>query len=127
MAKDIPDPDIWQVDAIADYQAWWLGLAEGLQDEIAAIVEGCLEIQGPRLGRPYADTLKESRHENMKELRVQYQGDPWRIFFAFDPRRHAILLIGGCKSGDPKFYKKMIPKADDLYDAHLETLKKAKK
>lgn len=79
--------------------------------------------EGPQLGRPYVDTLKGSRHENMKELRTNAKGSPLRTFFAFDPRRTAILLIGGNKSGDKRFYDRMIPIADDLYDVYLEELK----
>ena len=74
--------------------------------------------------RPHADTVKGSRHANMKELRTQHAGRPLRTFFAFDPRRCAILLIGGDKSGDQRFYERMIPKADDLYDEHLAALRK---
>jgi hypothetical protein len=83
---------------------------------------GLLENTGPMLGRPYADTVRSSRHPNMKELRVQAAGDPLRIFFAFDPRRMAILLIGGDKTGDDRFYERMVPLADRLYDEHLAEL-----
>ena len=65
-----------------------------------------------------------SRHSNMKELRTQCEGRPLRTLFAFDHRRRAILLVGGDKSGDGRFYERMIALADDLYDAHLETLRK---
>jgi hypothetical protein len=83
-----------------------------------------LEDRGSSLARPHADTLKGSRHPNMKELRTQSGGKPIRSFFAFDPRRSAILLIGGDKTGDPRFYDQMIPIADDLYDEHLKELQK---
>ena len=59
----------------------------------------------------------------MRELRVQHGGDPYRVFYAFDPRRAAMLLIGGCKSGNDRFYEEYIPQADRIYDAHLETLR----
>ena len=78
------------------------------------------DIEGTGLGRPHADTVGGSRHANMKELRPS--GSTVRIFFAFDPRRVAILLIGGDKSGDSKFYRRMIPIADDLYDQYLMEL-----
>jgi hypothetical protein len=77
---------------------------------------------GPSLGRPLADTLKGSRHANMKELRVQSKGRPFRIFYAFDPRRRAILLIGGNKQGDKRFYDVYLPIADQLFDQHLKEL-----
>jgi len=71
------------------------------------------------LKRPYSDTINGSRHSNMKELRTQHQGRPFRTFFAFDPSRTAILLIGGDKTGDNRFYDRMIPIADDLFDIYL--------
>jgi hypothetical protein len=79
---------------------------------------------GPALGRPHVDTVKGSEFPNMKELRVQNKGRVFRIFFAFDPVRNAILLIGGDKKGDNKFYDEMIPRADELYRRHLKLLRK---
>ena len=58
----------------------------------------------------------------MRELRIQHRGDPYRVLYAFDPRRMAILLIGGCKTGDARWYEKIVPVADDLYDEHLEEI-----
>ncbi|MEW6184979.1 MAG: type II toxin-antitoxin system RelE/ParE family toxin [Thermodesulfobacteriota bacterium] len=75
---------------------------------------------GPSLGRPWVDSIQKSRHQNMKELRVQNKQRLFRIFFAFDPRKEVILLIGGDKRGDKRFFQKMIPLADRLYDKHLE-------
>ena len=75
------------------------------------------------MSRPYADTVEGSKHPNMKELRTQSKGNPLRTLFAFDPRRCAILLIGGDKTGDKRFYEKMIPLADRLYQEHLKELK----
>ena len=79
---------------------------------------------GPALGRPDADTLNDSRYANMKELRFKAGGGVWRVAFAFDPRRNAILLVAGDKSGvsEPKFYKRLIVKADKRYQEHLENL-----
>lgn len=82
-----------------------------------------MELYGPGLARPYADTVKDSRHANMKELRTQCQGRPLRTFFSFDPRRSAILLIGGDTTGDDRFYERMIPLADELYDWYLKELR----
>ena len=81
-----------------------------------------LERLGPQLRRPYADTIDGSRHSGMKELRTQAAGRPLRTFFAFDPRRSAILLIGGDKTGDDRFYERMILLADRLYDSYLDEL-----
>jgi hypothetical protein len=80
-----------------------------------------LERRGPALGRPLVDTIKQSRHKNMKEL-IPPASDI-RVLFAFDPRRAAILLIGGDKSGEwSEWYDRMVPVADDLFDEHLREL-----
>jgi hypothetical protein len=92
-----------------------------LQDAIAAHV-GLLEEVGPSLGRPYADTLRDTSIANLKELRVQHQGQPYRILFAFDPRREALLLLGGNKAGDKRWYRKAIPRAEAIIARHLEEL-----
>ncbi|MFZ5560730.1 MAG: type II toxin-antitoxin system RelE/ParE family toxin [Pseudomonadota bacterium] len=91
-------------------------LAEDLQDELLAEF-------GPNLGRPTVDTLKGSRHTNMKELRFSWRGQVWRVAFAFDPKRQAILLVGGNKGGadQRRFYKRLITTADARYDEHLAT------
>jgi hypothetical protein len=84
---------------------------------------------GPQLGRPHAHTLKGSKHANMKELRFEASGGEWRAAFAFDPKRRAILLVAGDKSGgsEKRFYKQLIAKADLRFSAHVESLKAAKK
>ena len=79
---------------------------------------------GPNLPFRHSSGIEKSRHGHMRELRVQSGGRPIRIFYAFDPRRSAILLIGGDKTGDDRFYERMIPIADKLYDVHLDELKK---
>lgn len=112
---------MWQVEFTDEFGRWWDDLDEDQQDALAASVL-LLEQLGPGLPRPHADTVKGSRHANMKELRTQCGGRPLRTFFAFDPRRCAILLIGGDKTGDDRFYEQMIPRADRLYDEHLRAL-----
>lgn len=114
---------MWEIEYTDEFGHWWDQLDEAEQESVAASVE-LLRRLGPSLPRPHADTLKGSRHANMKELRTQHHGRPLRTLFAFDPRRSAILLIGGDKSGKVRFYERMIPRADDLYDSHLETLRK---
>lgn len=93
------------------------------QDVRAEVLALSLVIQefGPQLGRPRVDTLKGSRHPNMKELRFSAAGGEWRVAFAFDPRRRAILLVAGDKSGgsERRFYRELIRKADDRFDSHL--------
>ncbi|GAD90030.1 MULTISPECIES: type II toxin-antitoxin system RelE/ParE family toxin [Vibrionaceae] len=81
-----------------------------------------LEERGPTLPRPYADTLEGSKVSNLKELRVQSSGKPIRVFFAFDPERQCVILCGGDKTGDKRFYKKMIPIAEREFKEHLEEL-----
>lgn len=94
-----------------------------MQDELVAALVPLREF-GPSLGRPDVDTLNDSRYANMKELRFSADGGVWRIAFAFDPRRNAILLVAGDKSGvsERKFYKRLIEKADKRYKEHLENL-----
>ena len=111
----------WDVQFDEDFLLWFGGLPEALQDEIFAHAR-LLRVRGPQLGRPYVDTLEASEFTNMKELRVQFQGDPWRILFAFDPNRAAILLVGGNKRGDRRWYKKHLPIADARFQRHLERL-----
>jgi hypothetical protein len=113
----------WEVEYTDDFGEWWDSLDKDEQESLAASVE-LLRQLGPHLQRPHADTLAGSRHSNMKELRTQHGGRPLRTLFAFDPRRSAILLIGGDKTGDDRFYERMIPLADRLFDEHLATLRK---
>ncbi len=113
---------MWEVEYTDEFGVWWDSLTEAQQDDIAVSVELLCNL-GPHLPRPHSDTLKGSRHSNMKELRTQSKGRPLRTLYVFDPRRRAILLIGGDKTGDNRFYDKMIPLADKLYDEHLKELK----
>jgi len=83
-----------------------------------------LQIDGPTLRHPYSSNIKQSKHAHMRELRVQHAGRPYRVLYAFDPRRAAILLLGGDKTGDNRWYAVNVPKADALYDEHLKTLRK---
>lgn len=112
----------WDVEYTDEFADWWDSLSAQQQADIDGGVQHLID-KGPQLGRPYADTVHSSRHVNMKELRTQSQGKPLRTFFAFDPSRSAILLIGGDKTGDKRFYDRMIPIADKLYDEHLQQLK----
>ena len=110
----------WEVEYTDQFGQWYGELDERSQDRVVAAVE-ILEEQGPGLGRPFADTVKDSRHANMKELRPR--GGSLRILFVFDPRRMAILLLGGDKTNRwQAWYREFIPIADRLYDEHLETL-----
>ena len=114
---------MWEVEYTDEFGAWWQSLPEDVQESIAHDI-GILESVGPGLGRPQVDTVKGSRYANMKELRTQHDGEPYRTFFAFGPRRCAILLIGGNKAASKRFYETLIRKADDLYETHLAELKR---
>lgn len=118
---------MWKVATTDLFGEWFKGLAEDGQAEVIAKVK-LLEILGPQLGRPHADTLNGSKHTNMKELRASTKDMVMRIAFAFDPERAAILLLGGDKSGisQTRFYRQFITKADSLYDMHLVKLKEFK-
>lgn len=104
------------------------GLPAEVQDEVLAHAR-LLEEFGPALGRPRVDTLNGSRHANMKELRFSAADGVWRVAFAFDPERQAILLVAGDKSGvgEKRFYNTLIKKADERFDAHLERLGKPRR
>jgi hypothetical protein len=112
-----------EVEYTDEFEIWWLSLNENEQDDIAAAVQVLAE-EGTLLTFPLSSGIEGSRHMHMRELRIQHAGKPYRILYAFDPRRMAILLLGGKKTGGNKWYKKFIPIADDIYDKHIKTLKK---
>jgi hypothetical protein len=114
----------WDVEYTDEFERWWHSLFEDEQAEINVKVE-LLEEQGPMLPRPHSDVISSSRHSNMKELRGKVNERYLRVLYAFDPRRTALLLIGGDKTGDPKWYEKFVPVADDLFDQHLKRLRKS--
>jgi hypothetical protein len=111
----------WDVELDEEFAEWILGLEEHIRIVLLAAIRKLGEF-GPSLGRPSVDTVNGSRFKNMKELRVQISGDPWRVLFAFDPRRSAIVLVGGNKAGDKRWYKTHIPIADDRFQRHLNRL-----
>ena len=112
----------YDVEYTDEFGAWWTGLADSEQEEITAVVELLMEY-GPNLPFPYSSGVQGSRHRHMRELRIQSSGRPVRLFYAFDPRRSPILLIGGDKTGNNRFYKQYVPVADILYDEHLDELR----
>jgi len=117
----------WEVRFDDVFEAEFDQLLEAVQDELLARVK-VLEQFGPQLGRPHVDTLKDSKHANMKELRFNCEDGAWRVAFAFDPKRQALLLVAGDKAGanQRKFYEKLIQTADERFDAHLEKLREEK-
>lgn len=115
----------WEVVFHSDFDAEFDEFSEAVQDELLAHTK-LLEEFGPQLGRPWVDTLNGSHHANMKELRFDADNGVWRVAFAFDPKRRAILLVAGDKSGgsERKFYRQLIIKADRRFAAHLLSVKK---
>lgn len=111
----------YEVEVTDEWLEWYEALSEPEQDEVAAVVE-LLESKGPHLPFPYSSGVAISRHSHMRELRIQVGGRPFRTLYAFDPRRVAILLIAGDKTGDDRWYDVFVPRADWLYDEHLEIL-----
>ena len=113
----------WEAEYTDEFGQWWQTLSESQQDAVVVRVE-LLIAYGPELPYPYSSDVRGSRHGVMRELRAQSHGRPLRVFYAFDPRRTSILLIGGDKSGNDRFYEEYVPIADDLYDEHLEELRR---
>ncbi len=113
----------WEVEYTDEFGKWWHGLTEAQQVSVDTSVR-LLEARGPQLGHPYSSGIAGSRHSKMRELRIQHRGRPFRVLYAFDPRRMAILLIGGDKTGIDRWYEDFVPRADGLYDEHLAILRK---
>lgn len=116
---------MWDIITTECFDEWFLTQDDALRESVYEAM-GVLEKFGPKLGRPYVDTLNGSDFTNMKELRIQHAGDPIRAFFAFDPTRRAIVLCAGDKTGtnEKRFYKDMIKLADSEYRKHLAKLEK---
>jgi len=116
----------WEVELHSEFLAEFEALSEDVQDELLALI-GLLQNFGPHLGRPHVDTLNGSKFANMKELRFRAADGVWRVAFAFDRTRKAILLVAGDKSGrsQKRFYRRLIETADYRFDSHLASLDKA--
>ena len=113
------------VEYTSEFECWWDDLDCDEQESVAVIV-GLLEERGPGLGFPYSSGIKNSKYNHMRELRIQHAGDPYRILYAFDQRRNAVLLIGGSKTGTDRWYEEFVPKADRIYSNHLRAIDKEK-
>jgi hypothetical protein len=111
-----------EVEFTDEFGAWWDGLTVGEQESVRAYVRLLAEF-GVALKHPYCSGVTGSKHSHMRELRVQHQGRPYRVLYAFDPRRAALLLIGGDKTGNDRWYEVFVPIADRIYDEHLEQLR----
>lgn len=112
---------MYKIIFASEFESWLESLNQAEQDDVLASLI-ILREYGHQLGRPHADTLKDSKLTNLKELRIQHAGKPYRAFYVFDPLRQAVMLCGGDKTGDKRFYKRMMPIAENIYKAYLETL-----
>jgi hypothetical protein len=115
---------MWTVLTTNIFDQWFDAQTDDVQEKVLAGLVA-LQTGGPNVGRPLVDTVNASQFKNMKELRVQHRGDPIRAFFAFDPLRQAIVFCAGNKGGNEKrFYKQMLPIADNEFTSHLASLEK---
>lgn len=110
-----------EVECTDEFEVWWDGLNEDEQVSVKAHVD-LLEEKGAMLPYPYSSGVEMSRHSHMRELRIQHKGEPYRVLYAFDPRRTAILLLGGCKAGNNRWYRENVPRADRIYDEHIRSI-----
>lgn len=116
----------WEIEFHEEFSNWFEVLEADLQREILANLRVLAEF-GPSLRRPRVGFIEGSKFPQMKELVVQFKGEPWRILFAFDPERKALLLVGGNKTGNARWYKENIPVADSRFEKHLQELIEEKK
>ena len=114
---------MWEVNGTDVFDAWFDHLSEPEREDVIAVID-LLKARGPHLGMPYFSRIVTSRHATMRELRIQHAGRPYRVLYAFNPRRSALLLLGGDKTGDDRWYDVNVPLADRLYDEHLRELQR---
>lgn len=113
----------WEIEGTDEFDAWFGALSEPEQVDVIAVVD-LLEEKGPHLGHPHTSGVHGSRYSHMRELRIQHAGRPYRVLYAWDPRRTALLLLGGDKTGDGRWYETQVPIADRLYGEYLDELRK---
>jgi hypothetical protein len=111
----------YEVEFTDEFESWWSGLTQAEQESVNFVVSH-LQDKGFHLTRPQVDAVQGSKFKNMRELRCQHQGRPYRVLFAFDLRRVAILLLGGDKTGRPDWYEEFVPRADKIYAQHLKNI-----
>ena len=114
---------MWQIEYTDEFEEWWNGLSQEAQKDVASVV-GLLEEWGVRLDYPYSSKIKGARTGVLRELRIQSCGRRLRVLYAFDPRRTALLLLGGDKTGEKNWYEKYVTLADRLFEEHLEILRR---
>lgn len=111
----------WDVEFTDEFETWWNGLTEDEQASVDAVIDLLIE-RGVTLRFPHSSGIHGSRHSHMRELRIQHAGRPYRVLYAMDPRRTSILLLGGDKTGQDRWYDVHVPVADQLYDEHIAQL-----
>ena len=111
----------YDVEYTHEFETWWDELSARTQNDVSRVVDMLVE-HGPLLPDPYSSGVNQSRHGRMRELRIQSGGRPIRVFYAFDPRRTALLLLGAYKTHPRRFYDDYVPRADLIYDRHLKEL-----
>ncbi|MBI4875700.1 MAG: type II toxin-antitoxin system RelE/ParE family toxin [Acidobacteria bacterium] len=112
----------WEIEVTSEFERWWDSLAEAEQEDVRAGVLLLREF-GPGLRFPFSSGIQTSKHPHMRELCIQHGGEPFRVLYAFDPRRTAILLIGGKKAGDRRWYESFVPVAGRLCGEYIAELK----
>lgn len=110
---------MWDIEQSDEFETWFLALPDHAKEKIIMGVEILRNI-GPGLGRPWVDTVKGSKLRNLKELRINVKQNVFRILFVFDTKRVGILLVGGDKRGQKRFYERIIPLAESIYDSYLK-------
>ena len=115
----------WRVEYTDEFKAWWIGLEEAVQDKCAVVVD-LLVRDGPMLRFPYSSEIKGSEIA-MRELRIQQGGHRYRILYAFDPRRNALLILGGDKTGNDRWYEENVPNAEKIYEQYLKEIEEESK
>jgi len=115
--------DVWDVEVTDEFENWWGELDEEEQESVSVVVELLIK-EGPMLPFPYSSDVKGAKKHDIRELRIQHQGNPYRVLYAFDPRRSALLILGGDKSGNSRWYLENVTRAEKLYDEHLRELRK---
>jgi hypothetical protein len=112
---------VWRVVVSAEFELWWKGLSASAQESVAFVVK-LLEARGPSLEHPYSSSIRGSRLSRLRELRVSHRGRALRVLYAFDPERSAVLLIGGDKGSDNRWYRRNVPLAEQIYAKHCASL-----
>ena len=115
----------WIVEFTDEFELWWLELSELVQEKCAAVVD-LLTREGPNLGFPYSSSIRGAVHA-LRELRIQCGGHPYRILYVFDPQRNALLILGGDKTGNDRWYEENVPKAERIYEQYLKEIEEESK